>query len=167
MTTVNLLCTGLVLAGMSLLAQAQTAEPAAKTAPIPNPSIQVTAHQGTHQGGETQKVTLSPESSRLLLRNWQMAKLTDEGGTVLQQQKPEERDRFRFQEGNILNVVKKGYAAEGYWKFSPESGQLIITDQSRSQQVSYTVLLVTSEELVMHFEDELNGSKVLYFVPAP
>jgi len=167
MKSMKLLCSGLVFAGMGLVAQAQTAAPSQKVAPSPSPSIQVIAHQGNQQGGETQKVSLPPSSDRLMLRNWQMMKMTDEDGTVLKQQKPEDRDRFQFQEGNALSVVKNGYAADGFWKFSPESGQLIIADQSRNQQVSYTVLRVSAEELVMHFSDESKGNKLLYFAPVP
>ncbi|MBI1193614.1 MAG: hypothetical protein GC205_10635 [Bacteroidetes bacterium] len=167
MKTIKLLCTTLIVAGTGLLAQAQTAEPAQTAAPAANSSIQVYANQGNRLGGETQQVSLPPESGRLMLGNWQMMKMTDETGTILTQQKPEDRDRFQFQEGSTVSVIKKGYAAEGYWKFSPASGQLVISDQSRSQQVSYTVLQVSAEELVLYFADESKGNKVLYFAPVP
>jgi len=157
----------LLLSG-SLWTQAQTSPSGSKTAPVTHPEIQVIPHQGARQGTEPPRVSHTPETERLLVRHWEMTKMTDPQGTVLEpQKKVEEQDRFRFLADHTLSVVKKGYAAEGRWKFNPENGYLMLTDQNGGSQTVYTVLRVSDQELVLHYDDVLKGSKVLHFVPLP
>jgi hypothetical protein len=160
------LCCLLLWSG-SLWTQAQTSESGTKTPSPARPEIQIIAHQGARSGTEPTRVAHAPEAERKLIRHWEMTQMTDQEGVALNKQNPEQRDRFRILADHSISVVKGGFAAEGRWKFNPESGYLMITDLNGGSQVVYTVLRVSDEELVLHYDDPLKGNKVLHFVPLP
>jgi hypothetical protein len=100
-----------------------------------------------------------------LLGNWELLRTTDAEGNRLDKDGDGERDRFSFHSDHSVGVVKKGAQAKGFFKFSPSSGSLVITDQERKDNVMYTVLELNGESLVLLYPDEKRGIRKLYFQP--
>ncbi len=114
-----------------------------------------------------QTVRIPSESEKLLYRQWQMMKMTDPENTLLKEQKEGERDLFTFRADHSLTISKNGKVANGFWKYSPESSSMVITDETRHDNVAYTILVLTDKELVLLYPDEMHGSKKLFFSQVP
>lgn len=106
----------------------------------------------------------SEEFTSNLLQSWELAEMKNMEGLDLPLSE-DAKMRLHFDTNNTVTAEYKTEKAPGAWKYDPNKEELFILDKSTKVTVTYKLLELTKDRLVLYYPNEVDGIRTLIFAP--
>jgi hypothetical protein len=101
----------------------------------------------------------------LLSQDWKKVETLNKEGLSLPMDMTA-NEHFIIKDNNTMVALYKDEQGAGNWKYDPINQLLFIGDQITKQTVTYKIMELSQDKLVLFYANELSGDRTLRFVSA-